>query len=123
MTSLSDLTTDRDTFEAQVRRHTRELHVHCYRMTGSLEESEDLVQEMFLRVWRKREQFAGRSTVRAWLYRIATNACLRGPGSERDPPPRSHVRVVRGLRLQADEPLDHLQPAAYAGETWVMSAA
>jgi RNA polymerase sigma-70 factor (ECF subfamily) len=68
--------TDRDAFEAQVRRHTRELHVHCYRMTGSLEESEDLVQETFLRAWRKREQFEGRSSLRAWLYKIATNACL-----------------------------------------------
>ncbi|MEV4419803.1 RNA polymerase subunit sigma-70 [Patulibacter sp. NPDC049589] len=68
--------TDRDAFEAQVRRHTRELHVHCYRMTGSLEESEDLVQETFLRAWRRREQFEGRSSLRAWLYRIATNACL-----------------------------------------------
>ena len=69
-------TTDRDAFEAQVRRHAGELHVHCYRMTGSLEESEDLVQETFLRAWRKREQFAGRSSLRAWLYKIATNACL-----------------------------------------------
>ena len=68
--------TDRDAFEAQVRRHTRELHVHCYRMTGSLEESEDLVQETFLRAWRKHEQFEGRSSLRAWLYKIATNACL-----------------------------------------------
>jgi RNA polymerase sigma-70 factor (ECF subfamily) len=45
-------------------------------MTGSLEESEDLVQETFLRAWRKREQFEGRSSLRAWLYKIATNACL-----------------------------------------------
>src|SRR5690349_1916118 len=73
---MTTTTTDRDSFEAQVRRHGRELQVHCYRMTGSLEESEDLVQETFLRAWRKREQFAGRSTLRAWLYRIATNACL-----------------------------------------------
>ncbi|WP_026909508.1 RNA polymerase subunit sigma-70 [Patulibacter minatonensis] len=74
MTPSTD--TDHDAFEAQVRRHTRELRVHCYRMTGSLEESEDLVQETFLRAWRKREQYAGRASLRAWLYRIATNACL-----------------------------------------------
>jgi RNA polymerase sigma-70 factor (ECF subfamily) len=75
-TSPITSTDDRDAFEAQVRLHARELQVHCYRMTGSLEESEDLVQETFLRAWRKREQFAARSTLRAWLYRIATNACL-----------------------------------------------
>jgi RNA polymerase sigma-70 factor (TIGR02960 family) len=74
MTATTD--TDHDAFEAQVRRHTRELRVHCYRMTGSLEESEDLVQETFLRAWRGREQYAGRASLRAWLYKIATNACL-----------------------------------------------
>jgi RNA polymerase sigma-70 factor (TIGR02960 family) len=68
--------TDSDAFEAQVRRHRRELHIHCYQMTGSLEEAEDLVQETFLRAWRKRQQFEGRSSLRAWLYKIATNACL-----------------------------------------------
>ena len=76
MTSPSDLSTDRDAFEAQVRRHARELQLHCYRMTGSVEESEDLVQETFLRAWRKRDQYEGRATLRAWLYKIATNACL-----------------------------------------------
>ncbi|MBO9531744.1 MAG: RNA polymerase subunit sigma-70 [Solirubrobacteraceae bacterium] len=70
------MSTDHDTFETQVRAHSRELRVHCYRMTGSFEESEDLVQETFLRAWRKREQFAGRASLRAWLYKIATNACL-----------------------------------------------
>ena len=67
---------DETAFGARVERHRRELHVHCYRMLGSFEESEDLVQETFLRAWRGRETYAGRASVRAWLYRIATNACL-----------------------------------------------
>jgi RNA polymerase sigma-70 factor, ECF subfamily len=67
---------DRASFTASAERYRRELHVHCYRMLGSFEESEDLVQETFLRAWRKRETFEGRSSLRAWLYKIATNACL-----------------------------------------------
>ena len=67
---------DRASFSASVQRYRRELHVHCYRMLGSFEESEDLVQETFLRAWRRRETFEGRSSLRAWLYKIATNACL-----------------------------------------------
>ncbi len=67
---------DESAFGALVERHQRELQLHCYRMLGSFEESEDLVQETFLRAWRKRMSFEGRSTFRAWLYGIATNACL-----------------------------------------------
>src|SRR5262245_49602188 len=67
---------DEAAFSGLVERHRRELQLHCYRMLGSFEESEDLTQETFLRAWRKRRGFKGRSTFRAWLYRIATNACL-----------------------------------------------
>jgi RNA polymerase sigma-70 factor (ECF subfamily) len=68
--------TDEAAFSALVERHRRELHVHCYRMVGSLEEAEDLTQETFLRAWRGRDTYAGRASIRAWLYRIATNVCL-----------------------------------------------
>ena len=80
MSSAEQLTFPRDesAFAALFERHRRELQVHCYRMLGSFEDSEDLVQETFLRAWRKRASFelGRRSSFRAWLYRIATNACL-----------------------------------------------
>jgi RNA polymerase sigma-70 factor, ECF subfamily len=63
-------------FDDLVRRYRRELHVYCYRMLGSFDEAEDHVQEVLLRAWRARDGFAGRSSVRTWLYRVATNACL-----------------------------------------------
>jgi RNA polymerase sigma-70 factor (TIGR02960 family) len=72
-------------FTALVEPHRRELQVHCYRMTGSLDDSEELVQETFLRAWRRRETYAGRAPLRAWLYRIATNACLDAIGKRPKP--------------------------------------
>ncbi len=56
--------------------YRRALRVHCYRMTGSLDEAEDLVQETFLRAWRARDSFEGRAQLSTWLHRIATNVCL-----------------------------------------------
>src|SRR5919107_4151785 len=80
MGSSEHLTSPREesAFTALVERHRAELQVHCYRMLGSFEDSEDLVQETFLRAWRGRASFSPRasSSFRAWLYRIATNACL-----------------------------------------------
>ncbi|HUH07059.1 MAG TPA: RNA polymerase subunit sigma-70 [Egibacteraceae bacterium] len=67
---------DESAFGQLTERHRRELRVHCYRMLGSFSESEDLVQETLLRAWRGLNTFEGRSSFRAWLYRIATNACL-----------------------------------------------
>jgi RNA polymerase sigma-70 factor (ECF subfamily) len=67
---------DEAAFGALAERYRRQLRVHCYRMLGSVDDAEDLVQETFLRAWRARASFEGRSLFRTWLYRIATNACL-----------------------------------------------
>jgi RNA polymerase sigma-70 factor (TIGR02960 family) len=103
---------DEAAFATLVERHRRELHVHCYRMVGSFEEAEDLVQETFLRAWRKRESFAGGPGFRAWLYRIATNASL-------DAIRRSSRRVaslgsfaeVPWLQPYPDQLLDEVAPS------------
>ena len=91
---------DEAAFGALVERYRRELHVHCYRMLGSFDEAEDLVQETFLRAWRFRDGFDGGPHFRAWLYRIATNACMDTH--------RRRSRRVRTVDSHADPPW--LQP-------------
>jgi RNA polymerase sigma factor (sigma-70 family) len=103
---------DQAAFAEQVERYRRELHVHCYRMLGSFDEAEDLVQETFLRAWRGRETFTGGPGFRAWLYRIATNACLDALRSSRRRVPSLHsFAEVPWLQPYPDRLLDELAPS------------
>ena len=93
-------------FTAHAERYRHELRVHCYRMLGSYDEAEDLVQETYLKAWRRRESYAGRSSFRAWLYRIATNACL----DALDKRPAVPVDVAAQLQPYPDRLLDAAAP-------------
>ena len=104
---------DESAFAMLVDRHRRALHVHCYRMLGSFEEAEDIVQETLLRAWRARESFEGGPGFRAWLYRIATNACLDAIRLRRRrvPSPSSFAEVP-WLQPYPDRLLDEVAPSA-----------
>jgi RNA polymerase sigma-70 factor (ECF subfamily) len=73
---LAAARSDAHAFERLVAPHRRELSVHCYRMLGSLDDADDAMQETLLKAWRHLAGFERRSSLRAWLYRIATNTCL-----------------------------------------------
>ena len=115
-------------FEDLVRRYRRELHVHCYRMLGSFDETEDHVQEVFLRAWRSRELFQGRSSPRTWLYKIATNAYLdtlrhdarralpAPPGAPADS--GSSIATMPWVQPYPDSLLDELAAASQARKQW-----
>src|ERR1700732_2026680 len=84
-------------FERLTGPFRQELLAYCYRMLGSVQDAEDQVQETLLRAWRGYGGFEGRSSMRTWLYRIATNACLRAPETRgRRAPPSGPGRPGRG---------------------------
>src|SRR5688572_23217386 len=74
---------DEDAYRRLVEPRRAELHAHCYRMLGSLHDAEDAVQDALLRAWRGIGRFEGRSSLRSWLYRIATNTCMDLAGKRR----------------------------------------
>src|SRR3954469_3297000 len=99
-------------FAALAERHRRELHVHCYRMLGSFEEAEDLVQETLLRAWKSREALERGDWFRAWVYKIATNACLDAikRNGRRGPAPGSFC-ALPGLQPSPDRLLEEAEAA------------
>ena len=102
-----------DDFPALTQRYQRELLAHCYRMSGSVQEAEDLVQETFLRAWKAADRFEGRSSVRTWLYRIATNVCLTNlEGRPRRPLPAGigTPESTAGDALETNHEIAWLEP-------------
>jgi RNA polymerase sigma-70 factor (ECF subfamily) len=95
-----------DEFVQQTEPFRRELLAHCYRMVGSVDDAEDLAQETYLRAWRSYGAFEGRSSLRTWLYRIATNACLSALEQ------RGRRVLPSGLGDPADDPDAPPSPAA-----------
>jgi RNA polymerase sigma-70 factor (TIGR02960 family) len=97
-------------FEELIRPHLRELHVHCYRMLGSVFDAEDLVQETIAAAWQGLDGFEGRSSARTWLYRIATNRCLNAIRDGRRRPPVEPLAPFATPARSRDSDVTWLQP-------------
>ncbi|MDF1604363.1 sigma-70 family RNA polymerase sigma factor [Nocardioides sp. YIM 152315] len=113
VTQADSSTAELDDFPTLTQRYQRELLAHCYRMSGSVQEAEDLVQETFLRAWKAAEKFEGRSSVRTWLYRIATNVCLTNlENKPRRPLPAGigTPEAMAGDALETDHEIAWLEP-------------
>lgn len=98
---------DDEAFRALTDPHRRELQLHCYRILGSVQDAEDMLQETLMAAWRGLEAFEGRASVRTWLYRIATNACLgvlrrTRPAREIPPPPEPPGAYPAATRTTAE---------------------
>jgi RNA polymerase sigma-70 factor (TIGR02960 family) len=112
---------DADAFTDLVEPHRRELHVHCYRMLGSVHDADDAMQETLLAAWRGLSRFEQRSSLRTWLYRIATNRSLdllrSGKRNEMtatlpfEPPEPTHLGEVTWLEPYPDHLADLADPA------------
>lgn len=98
-------------FQRVVERHRRELTVHCYRMLGSFADAEDMLQETLLKAWQGIAGFEGRSSLRTWLYRIATNVCL-------DAIARRERRSLPSTSLEPGDPRAAL-PAPVTEPVWI----
>ena len=108
---MPHMPTSETAFAELAERHRRELHVHCYRMLGSLQEAEDLVQETLLRAWRARDALEREEWFRAWAYKIATNACLdKIRRDDRRVPSLGSFRDVPWLQPYPDRLLDEIAP-------------
>jgi RNA polymerase sigma-70 factor (TIGR02960 family) len=117
----SGMPTTEAEFSARAERHRRELHIHCYRMLGNFEEAEDLVQETLLRAWRGRAGLEHDEWFRAWLYKIATNACLDAiKRNERRLPSLGSFRDIPWLQPYPDRLLAEVAPAGEEPSTAVV---
>lgn len=103
---------DRAAFDALVAPYQRELKAHCYRMSGSAHDAEDLLQDTLLRAWRALGRFEGRSSLRTWLYRVATSACLDAADKQkaRTLPPWLGPKAESHEGLRPDHEVAWLEP-------------